>query len=241
MVSKITSNQEIGVIIPAYNPDPVLLGELLTRLEQISVSTPMKLLIVDDGSETPLEVPYTEVMSIQLISHSQNLGKGEALKTGFRYFFSEHAIDLVLTLDADLQHPPEKIPEFLQQYRDRKGDMIIGYRKRKPAVMPLSRIFSNTFTSLIISAITGQLVRDSQCGFRLLERSILEDVILKEKRFHLESEMLIKLGLKGVRFSFVEIPTLYNSEKSSINHLPDTLNFIQLILRILKERITGYV
>jgi len=119
--------------------------------------------------------------------------------------------------------------------------MIIGYRKRKPSIMPLSRIFSNTMTSLIISALTGQLVRDSQCGFRLIEKKFLRNLHFRENRFHLESELLILLGNRGVRFEFVEIPTIYNSEKSSINHFRDTVNFVHLILRMLKGRITGHV
>jgi glycosyltransferase involved in cell wall biosynthesis len=215
--------------------------ELFDRLQKVSDFLPMRILIVDDGSEPPLNLPSHSSLDIQLTRHEENLGKGAALKSGFQYFFAENGVDLIVTLDADLQHPPEKIAEFIQAYREEKGELIIGYRHRKPIVMPLSRILSNTLTSLIISAMTGQLVRDSQCGFRLLEKNAIDDIILKEVGFHLESELLILAGRKGVRFGFVKIPTIYQQEKSSINNVRDTLNFIQLIIRIFKERMIGHV
>jgi glycosyltransferase involved in cell wall biosynthesis len=235
------SESEIGVIIPAYNPDHLQLQELIERLQQVTAVQPLRILVVDDGSQPPLQLPQQATPPGQLLRHNRNRGKGAALKTGFHYFFSDHGFELVITLDADLQHPPEKIPEFIQAYREGKGDIIIGFRRRIPAVMPLARILSNTLTSLIISLLTGQMVRDSQCGFRLIKKSALDHIRLKESGFHMESELLILAGGRGVRFGFVEIPTIYRQEKSSINNAADTLNFVRLILRIFKERISGNV
>lgn len=241
LLSKIATHREIGVIIPAYNPDPLLLQELIDRLQKVSDLHPLRILIIDDGSDSPVQIPKHSTLNIQLSRHDENRGKGAALKTGFQHFFTDYGLDLVVTMDADLQHPPEKIPEFIQAYFEGEGTIIIGYRKRRPTVMPLTRILSNTLTSLIISTMTGQLVRDSQCGFRLIEKSAIDNITLKEMRFHLESEILMLAGRNGVRFGFVEIPTIYQHEKSSINHGRDTLNFIHLILRIFKERIFGNV
>lgn len=241
MHSKVTTHPGIGVIIPAYNPDTALLQELIERLQKVSQLYPMQILVVDDGSDPPVQTPKHSNSNIQLYRFDENQGKGGALKAGFQFFFTQKEIDLVVTIDADLQHPPEKIPDFIRTHQEGQGGIIIGYRKRRPTVMPLHRILSNTLTSLIISAMTGQLVRDSQCGFRLIDKHVLVDMELKEMGFHFESEMLILAGRKGIRFGSVEIPTIYQHEKSSINNLSDTLNFIRLILRIFKEWIIGYV
>jgi len=237
----VTTHPEIGVIIPAYNPDPFLLQDLIERLQRLCHIYPMQIIIIDDGSNPPVAMPTPSNSNIKLYRHKENEGKGAALKTGFHYYFQEQGFDLVVTIDADLQHPPEKIPDFIQAYQEGQGGIIMGYRKRKPAVMPLARILSNTLTSLIISVMTAQLVRDSQCGFRLIDKNALVNMKLKEVGFHLESEILIYAGRKGIRFGSVEIPTIYQQEKSSIKNVRDTLTFIVLIARILKDWMFGYV
>ena len=105
--------------------------------------------------------------------------------------------------------------------------------------MPASRIVSNTLTSLIISLLIGQPVRDSQCGFRFYSRALLEHFVLSERRFHLESEALLRAGWGKWRIGWVSIPTIYNGSPSAIRHLPDTLNFVQLVLKLTLRRILG--
>jgi len=175
------------------------------------------------------------------IRHQENQGKGAALRSGFKHFLKRREISAVLTLDADLQHLPERIPAFLRKFEAGDGDVIVGSRQRDPKVMPLHRIVSNSLTSKIISAMIGQKVEDSQCGFRLYSRRALENVNLSENRFHLESEFLIRSGWKKFRIASVPIPTIYNDVPSAIRNIPDTLNFISLIFKLSFERIRGHV
>ncbi len=149
---------------------------------------------MDDGSHQPIEPILYSSLPLHIIRHEKTL-EGDALKTGFRYFTEQVAVHYILTIDADLQHPPEKIPAFIDQINNAGKSMVIGYRLRKLSVMPFHRILSNYLTSLIISILTGQLIRDSQCGFRLFESSIVKQLPLEEHRFHLESENADKSGL----------------------------------------------
>jgi glycosyltransferase involved in cell wall biosynthesis len=231
------SETQLGVIIPAFNPDILILEELLTRISVVLKNFKFKVMVIDDGSTPPISLSNFIKDEIRILRHAQNSGKGTALKRGFQYFIQDHPCDLVITLDADLQHPPELIPNFIKRFKTGCGDVIIGYRRRLLFVMPVHRIISNTFTSLIVSSLIGQYVRDSQCGFRLIKTSILQQNKLSEHGFHLETELLIKAGWQKIKIGFVPIPTIYNKEKSSINNLSDTLNFISLILRLLKQRI----
>lgn len=236
-----TRNQKhsrtIGVIIPAYQPSPDHLKELIRRLK--AVCPPQtNLLIVDDGSPEPVQIAEVG-LPLTIIRHPQNRGKGAALKSGFHFFLRQKPVDLIFTIDADLQHPPEKIPEFLQAYHAGKFRVIVGYRRRNPKIMPFHRILSNSLTSLIISLLIGQNIRDSQCGFRLIDARLLEHLRLNENRFHLESELLVRAGWMGARIGFVSIPTIYTNQKSSIKNVADTLNFISLITKLIKERTVG--
>jgi glycosyltransferase involved in cell wall biosynthesis len=232
------ADKVVGIIIPAFNPLIQHLKELIHRLKKMKMSNPVEILIVDDGSSTPINKnDFSE--DIHIRRHTINKGKGAALKTGFNHFLKNDSVLLVITIDADLQHPPEKISDFIKAYESGKGQLIVGYRRRALSIMPFHRIFSNMSTSLIISVLTGQLIKDSQNGFRLLSKEVLREVHLKEDGFQMESEMLIKAGWKDFRIGFVSMPTIYSLEKSSINNVKDTLNFILLILKFLKERLFG--
>lgn len=232
-----------GILIPVYN-SPQHLRELLNRIDEVQKQESgwgFSVLIIDDGSQPPVEEFTIESLEIQWIRHEENQGKGAALRSGFKHFLKRREISAVLTLDADLQHLPERIPAFLHKFEAGGGDVIVGSRQRDPKVMPLHRIVSNSLTSKIISAMIGQKVEDSQCGFRLYSRRALENVNLSENRFHLESEFLIRSGWKKFRIASVPIPTIYNDVPSAIRNIPDTLNFISLIFKLSFERIRGHV
>ncbi len=232
-----------GILIPAYN-SPQHLQELLERVNEVqneATGWQFSILIVDDGSQPPVPQYAVEGLEITQVRHEQNEGKGAALRRGFAYFLETKEVQAVLTIDADLQHPPEHIPEFLRAFERGEGDLIIGFRKRDPKVMPLHRILSNFLTSRIISGMMGQKINDSQCGFRLYSRKVLENVIPRENRFHLESEFVIRSGWQGFKIGGVAIPTIYNDAPSAIRHIPDTLNFITLIFKLSLERIKGHV
>lgn len=229
----------IGIIIPAFNPSPDVLEGLVRRITRICAPNDYRILVVDDGSENAIEFNDLSDSPVSILRHSDNRGKGAALKSAFGYFLRHRSVDVIITLDADLQHPPEKIPEFLEAFAGNAGSIITGYRQRNPRVMPVHRIVSNGLTSLIISLLTGQLVRDSQCGYRLISLDVLQNMSLSEDGFHLESEMLIRAGWLGFKIGSVPIPTIYNNEKSSIKNVPDTLNFVSLIFQLVKERLSG--
>lgn len=236
------SLQRCGVIIPVYNSD-VYLKEVLKQIKAIHrnlSSYNLNVVVVDDGSNPAIVRQNVSGLSIEWIRHSRNQGKGAALKTGFSYFLNEDA-DPIITMDGDLQHPPEFIPEFLRKYETGNFDVIVGSRKRNPKVMPFHRIVSNTLTSLIISVLIRQRVPDSQCGYRLYSREVIESIQPREHRFHLESEMLIRCGWKHYKIGYISIPTIYNQAPSAIRNISDTMNFITLILKLIKERMIGNV
>ncbi|OPX32788.1 hypothetical protein B1H10_07000 [candidate division KSB1 bacterium 4484_188] len=227
---------QIGILIPAFEPNSAHLAELFTRLQSVMVQFDYRVLVVDDGSQPPIVLPENIGDRAKLIRHAHNRGKGAALKSGFRFFLNRKNIDVIITLDADLQHPPEKIPDFLRLHQSGKYRLIGGYRSRSPRQMPFHRILSNTLTSLIISLLINQPVRDSQCGFRLIDTNLLRKLHLREERFHLESELFVRAGWKKFKIGFVPISTIYNNEKSSIKNVSDTLNFITMIFKLLRER-----
>lgn len=215
------------VIVPAFNAEQTL-PELLTRLRQ-SVGT-IRTLIVDDGSMDKT-VDVATAAQAMVVQHKTNRGKGAALQTGFDYVKRFSDFNFVLTMDADLQHCPEDIPAFFEAQQHVDADIVIGSRRRMGNGMPLPRILSNTITSALVGMRTGGNVQDSQCGFRLMRRRVIESIRLESTGFEAETEFLIKSARMGFQIEFVPIRTVYANEKSYMTHWATTLNFIKILFR----------
>ncbi|MCC7431644.1 glycosyltransferase family 2 protein [bacterium] len=217
------------VVIPAFNSEKTL-AELLERVFRVVLSK-QKILVVDDGS-TDKTLEIAKNFGVDFLKHTKNKGKGEALKTAFLWA-KEKNFDFVLTLDADLQHLPELIPLFLENQKKTKSDLVIGSRMKVLSKMPVHRIASNKITSFLLSLRTKQKIEDSQSGFRLHSKRLLEKLNLVSSRYELESELLIKAGLQGFKITFVDVPTIYNGEKSEIRVFRDVSNFVKIYFKSL--------
>ncbi|MGC9513001.1 MAG: glycosyltransferase family 2 protein [Fidelibacterota bacterium] len=218
------------IIIPAYNAEKTL-PELLQR---IRACCPFHILVVDDGSKDHT-AQIADREGVHLIHHPKNMGKGKALQSGFQYV-SEAGGDFAITLDADLQHPPEAIPGLVVKYTEAPGTFMIGWRQRDDN-MPLHRQLSNYITSFLVSRRTGMTIPDVQCGFRLIPGKYLHHLLNGSKGFVFEAEMVIRLADIGVPVDFYPIPTIYlKGGHSSIAHIRDTLHFISMFTRSLFRR-----
>jgi glycosyltransferase involved in cell wall biosynthesis len=215
------------IIIPAYNAGE-LLSRLLKKLE--SVHPLEHAVVVNDGSTDDTE-SYALQTGVNVIRHQHNRGKGAALASGF-HFALKHNYDAVITIDADLQHPPEYIPNLIERAAD-GFDMVIGSRRKRLREIPLVRRISNYLSSLVVTVLTRTFIEDSQSGFRYISRKVLEKVILKEKGYQMETEIIVKASRAGFKIGFTPIPVIYNKEPSSMRHFRDALRFIRLTLRLI--------
>jgi GT2 family glycosyltransferase len=159
-----------------------------------------------------------------------NLGKGRALQTGFQEFLKSDS-PFAVTMDADLQHRPDDLPSFVSIQAATDADVVVGKRQRLGTSMPMSRILSNTLTSQLVSMRTGVRMEDSQCGYRLIKRDVLESVGLESSGYEAETEFLIKAAKKGFRITFVPIQTVYGNEMSFMTNWKTTVGFVKVLLK----------
>ena len=210
------------IIIPAYNAKKSL--EKLLYL--IKDNYTLNVLVINDGSSDNT-MQIAEANSDFVINNSTNLGKGKSLQIAFE-FASKNNYDFVITIDSDLQHPPEAISEFIDLHKEHPKSIIIGARKLTKD-MPFHRKMSNYLTSKLISMRISQKILDSQCGYRLIPKEYYQSFKSKRSGFHFESELILKFGLQNVKFEFVKIPTIYNSNnKSHMNNFYVTYDFVKL-------------
>jgi glycosyltransferase involved in cell wall biosynthesis len=216
---------KIAAVIPAYQ-EKKHIGDVVRRTrDKID-----NVLVVDDGSNDKTAERAREA-GAEVIVHPQNRGKGEAIKTGLRHFLNRQ-FDWVFILDADGQHRPEEIDRFLAAaVSATEPKLILGNRMNDVSSMPLVRRAVNRYMSKRISRVCRQDIPDTQCGFRMLHRQLIPDLLEGADRFEYETEMLIIASRKGFRIDSVSISTVYSDEVSSIHPVRDTLRFFKLMRR----------
>jgi hypothetical protein len=111
--------------------------------------------------------------------------------------------------------------------------LCIGARDMRAGVMPPARILSNRLTSAILTLLTKQRIRDSQCGYRMYSRELVASINIEYDRFQMESEVILKAAAKKFPVRFVPVQTLYlRGGASHISHIADTLRWAAAVLRV---------
>ena len=225
--ARVQDRPSIAAVIPAYREEKHI-GDVVRRTRQQLDDV----LVVDDGSDDQTAARAREA-GAEVIVHPQNRGKGESIKTGLRHWL-DRQFDYVVILDADGQHLPEEIDRFVNAASTLDAQLFIGTRMNDLSGMPPLRRIVNRYMSKRISRTCGQKIPDTQCGFRMLHRQIVPDVLGGADRFDYETEMLIFASRKGYRIESVPISTVYSDEVSSIHPIRDTFRFFKLMRRYQK-------
>jgi len=191
----------------------------------------LDVLVVNDGS-TDATTEVARAAGAFVVEHPENLGKGAALGTGFRYAV-EKGYDAVITMDGDEQHDPASIPQFLSALGEGGHDVVVGSRMDAVRDMPPLRIWTNRTTSRIVSWLAGRKIPDSQSGYRALRTEVVDDMSLVTSRYDTESEILIRAGRRGFTIGDIPIESIYTDGISHINPFIDTLRFVRLVWRSL--------
>ena len=225
--TRVQDRPSIAAVIPAYGEEKHI-GDVVRRTRQQLDHV----LVVDDGSNDQTAARAREA-GAEVIVHPQNRGKGEAIKTGLRHWL-DRQFTYVVILDADGQHLPEEIDRFVNVALASDAQLFIGTRMNDLSGMPPLRRIVNRYMSKRISRTCGQRIPDTQCGFRMLHRQLVPDVLGGANRFDYETEMLIFASRKGYRIESVPISTVYCDEVSSIHPIRDTIRFFKLMRRYRK-------
>ena len=216
---------QTAAVIPAYQ-DEKHIGDIVRRTrERLD-----HVLVIDDGS-TDQTAQRAREAGAEVIVHSENRGKGEAIKTGLGHWLSQE-VTWVTLLDSDGQHLPEEIDRFIAAADAATGPtFFIGNRMNDVAGMPFVRRVVNRYMSGGISRACEQQIPDTQCGFRMLDRQLIPELLGGGHRFDYETEVLIIASRKGYRIESVPITTVYTDQVSKIHPMRDAIRFFKLMWR----------
>lgn len=165
------------VIIPAYQPD-----ETLVLITEKLWDYGCRILVVDDGSGGKYQSVFNRIKDKCIIlAHSENQGKGVAIKTALDYikneFWEENSIGV---MDSDGQHLPEDMMKLLIVAEKNPKTMVLGVRQVGKD-MPLKSRLGNQITRIVFKLASGVKVTDTQTGLRAFDRELLGKLLHPSK------------------------------------------------------------
>src|SRR5689334_10887027 len=168
----------ISAVIPAYHAERSI-ADVVAGVRAAGLSD---VIVVDDGSDDATAA-LAERAGARVLRHQRNRGKGAALWTGFA---AARGAQSVLTLDADGQHDPAEIPRLVTAAREHPEALVIGARTLSREAMPGRSRLGNHVSTFFLARFTGEPLSDSQSGFRVYPRMLLDRVTPHARRFDAE-------------------------------------------------------
>jgi glycosyltransferase involved in cell wall biosynthesis len=212
------------VLIPAHNE-----ASGVADVVKKTMAQDFPVVVVDDGSQDRT-AEVAKAQGAVVIRNEKNLGKGAALRRGFEYILKQ-GFDAVITMDADGQHDPASLADFIRKVQFGGSDFIVGNRMSSTDRMPLIRVLTNRLMSFLLSKKIGQYIPDTQCGFRFIKTGLLSRMQLWTSKYEIESEMLIQAGRLGSRIDSIPVKSIYTGQTSRIRPIVDTFRFIRLMMQ----------
>lgn len=198
---------EISIVIPTYNESenlPILIEKITAALDSSNIES--RIIVVDDDSpdgtwKTALELKNT-YENLEVLRRQDKRGLSSAVLDGFAMSDSP----ILGVMDADLSHPPEKIPELVEPIIRGDADITIGSRYIDEGGIekwPLTRRIYSKVATLLVLGLTN--VKDPMSGFFFLHRNVIENKQLNPLGFKIGLEVLVR----GEHENVIEVPILF--------------------------------
>lgn len=196
-------NYKYIALVPAYKPN-LELKNVVEDLKKYGFIV----IVVDDGSGSEYK-KYLDVSADKIISYETNMGKGYALKTGFKYIKENYNNYIVVDVDCDGQHKADDAYKLCEFVKNNPNTLAIGKRLRKKNVPMRSRI-GNAITRFVFFSATLRHIYDTQSGLRAFSYNLMDYMLsIKGNGFEYEMNMLLYLNKNHIKHKELEIKTIY--------------------------------
>jgi glycosyltransferase involved in cell wall biosynthesis len=226
------SSQSLSIIIPAYQEEngigPVL-ESLKAQMDETGIQ--YEIVVIDDGSDdgTYDAASAHAGENVRILQHKVNRGYGAALKTGIRH--AHH--NLICITDADGTYPNERIPDLLAHMIENELDMVVGARTGQNVAIPLIRRPAKWAIRTLASIVASESIPDINSGMRIFKRrAALQFFSLLPDGFSFTTTITLGMLTNNYLVGYVPIDYFQRVGQSKIKPIRDTMNFVQLILRI---------
>lgn len=204
-------------IIPSLEPD----NKLITLIDNLIKSGYKKIIVVDDGTkDKTIFNELKEYKECIILTHEDNKGKGEALKTAFKYY-KDNLINNyqgVICLDSDGQHTTQDAINITNKLIE-TNNFILGTRLFNTKETPFRNRLGNRITSILFKLLYKKYIKDTQTGLRAIPNRLIDLHLNTEgTRFEYEINTLIKLVLNKEIIEEVDIKTIYLEDSNKHSH-----------------------
>lgn len=170
---------KLSIVVPAYNEAPCI-AKFVETISRLGLERPLEIVFVDDGSTdgtlAAIKACAVGDQRVRYVSFSRNFGKEAALFAGLSHASGE----LVVTMDADLQHDPKLLPTMLEAIEVEGFDSAAACRTTRDGEPPLRNWFAHCFYALM-SRYSDVNLKDGSTDYRMMTRRVVEAVLsLKE-------------------------------------------------------------
>lgn len=199
---------KITFVIPVYNERETLEPLVAGITEHVGPHEHTILMIDDgstDGSYEVMQRLASEYDSVQTIRLRGNFGKSTALASGFAHAEG----DLVFTMDSDLQDDPREIPRFLEKL-DEGFDVVCGWKAERHD--PWHKTFPSRVYNGFVARLFGVPLHDVNCGFKLLQQEVVENI-----RLYGEMHRLIPVMAHNLNYRVAEIPVQHHKRTYGVS------------------------
>ncbi len=188
----------LTIVIPVYNEETFIdtIMERVLKVDLSKLGLSREIIVVDDHStdRTPERLREWENRDgMRIIRHERNMGKGAALRTGFR----EATGDVVLVQDADLEYDPVDYPKLLEPIIAGAADVVFGSRfagGEPHRVLYFWHYFGNRVLTLLSNMFTDLNLTDMETCYKVFRAEVLRELTIRENRFGIEPEITAKVA-----------------------------------------------
>jgi glycosyltransferase involved in cell wall biosynthesis len=228
------------IIIPVFNEEATL-SRVLSEVRQAAPDADV--LVVDDGSTDRSPQILAGRRDIRVIRHDENLGYGQSLITGFAEGIARRYA-VVVTIDCDEQHEPQRIPAFRDGLR--RADIVSGSRYLDPSVpgdpAPPDRVQLNREFTALIRALTGYEITDAWCGFKAYRVEGLRRLRLTEPSYGMPLQVWVQAAFHGLTVMELPVARIYkNPERRFWGGLDDMETRRAYYLRVLEQEVSRWM
>ncbi len=222
-----------GFLIPAFQAATTI-AAIVRKLEQELAARGLEapIIVVDDGS-TDETASEAEQAGATVVRHTENRGKGAALRTGLQWG-REQGLDALVSLDADGQHPErEAVRLLLHQTADDQNTLVLGVRDLGAAGAPRKNRRSNRFSNWVLSLFGGTRLEDTQCGLRRYPIHRTQELASSAPGFAFESDTVLRAARIGMPLEHVPVEVIYPPESERVTHFDSVRDPARIVARVV--------
>ena len=225
------NTNDIWCVIPVYNNCATVQKVAKECRKYLS-----NVVVVDDGStDTDVGALLSE-NNITVLRHKKNLGKGKAILTALKHVRSNHG-RYIITIDADGQHYPSDIEQFIPLLSPEGDAIVVGVRKFEESQAPGRSRFGNKVANFWMQIETGLSISDCQSGFRAYPVDNISKITFAGSGYEFETEILTRAAWAGLSIKMVSVGVKYPDPEDRVSHFD--LRWDNLRIGLMHSRLVG--